>query len=155
MPRHKHLCRNVIHTVAVLISVTWKPFMVWSSKYLDLKWNSGVMEFMALTKAIVLMKLRVGMLLGLNTLEWRDWTLDLLIHIKMDNAIFELFFNWKSFRNTDTCLMQLKLPWWWCWLFWDGSVPLCRGLECNVDCVYANPKANKLLISLKDSTFLS
>lgn len=30
-------------------------------------------------------------------------------------------------------------------LWWDGSVPLCQEIECNVDCVYANPKGNKLL----------
>lgn len=39
---------------------------------------------MALTKAIVLMKLRVDMLLGPNTLGWRDRALHWLINIKME-----------------------------------------------------------------------
>lgn len=31
----------------------------------------------------------------------------------------------------------------------------CLGTECDTDCVYVNPKANKLWFCLKDSTFLS
>lgn len=40
-------------------------------------------------------------------------------------------------------------------LFGGGAVPLCQVIECNVDFVYANPKANKKLISPSDSTFFS
>ena len=68
-------------------------------------------------------------------------------HVKLEIQHVPLF-NWmESFRRTDmsdvvvVSCFELDLP--------------CLGTECDTDCVYVNPKANKLWFCLKDSTFLS